>query len=128
MKRRTKTATVALWMVVLLIVLAPLPEGSAYPWALPLIEVLVFGLVAAWQLTTALGTGPRTPLSGARPFLLLLLPLLLFMALMTLQLVSLPPAALRIVSPATYRLYEVSLPGWPREQSDSDPDSACLTQ
>ncbi len=75
----------ALWMVVLLIVLAPLPEGSAYPWALPLIEVLVFGLVAAWQLTTALGTGPRTPLSGARPFLL---PLLLFMALMTLQLVA----------------------------------------
>ena len=108
----------ALWMVVLLIVLAPLPEGSAYPWALPLIEVLVFGLVAAWQLTTALGTGPRTPLSGARPFLL---PLLLFMALMTLQLVSLPPAALRIVSPATYRLYEMSLPGWPREQSDQIP-------
>jgi O-antigen ligase/tetratricopeptide (TPR) repeat protein len=102
-------------MVVLLIVLAPLPEGSAYPWALPLIEVLVFGLVAAWQLTTALDRGPRTPFSPARP---LLLPLLLFMTLMTLQLVSLPPAALRIVSPTTYRLYEMSLPGWPREQSD----------
>ena len=115
MKRRTRTGTLALWMVVLLIILAPLPEGSAYPWALPIIEVLVFGLVAAWQLTTALDRGPRTPFSRARPFLL---PLLLFMALATLQLVSLPPAVLRIVSPATYRLYEMSLPGWPREQPD----------
>jgi O-antigen ligase len=97
-------------MVVLLIILAPLPEGSAYPWALPIIEVLVFGLVAAWQLTTALDRGPRTPFARARPFLL---PLLLFMALVTLQLVSLPPAVLR--------LYEMSLPGWPWERPDQIP-------
>jgi len=113
MKDLTRTGNLALWTVVLVVVLAPLPEGSAYPWALPVIEALVFGLIVVWQLTTAFGSGLSTPYSRARPFVL---PLLLFVALVTVQLVPLPPGLLRAASPATYRLYELCLPGWPAER------------
>ncbi len=114
MKRSAKTATFLRWAIVLLVVLAPLPEGSAYPWALPLIEVLVFGLVAVGVLAVALGNERPALLSRGRP---LALPVLLFVALVMLQIAPLPPRLLRIVSPATHRLYELSLPGWPREHS-----------
>jgi O-antigen ligase/tetratricopeptide (TPR) repeat protein len=113
MTRLTRTGRLVLWLVVLLIVLAPLPEGSAHRWALPVIEVLVFGLIAIWQLAIASGSGLTTSFSRGRPFAL---PLLLFTVIALVQLVPLPPGLLRTVSPATYRLYELSLPGWPHEQ------------
>lgn len=113
MKSLTRTGILALGIVVALIVLAPLPEGSAYPCALPVIEAVVFGLVAVWQLTIALGRSELTFFFFGRAFAL---PVLLFIAFVTLQLAPLPPAVLRAVSPATYGLYELSLPGWPREQ------------
>jgi O-antigen ligase/tetratricopeptide (TPR) repeat protein len=113
-KGLTRIGNIILGLVVALIVITPLPEGSAYPWALPVIEVTVFGSVAVWLLTTALGRSQPTACSSGRAFAL---PVLLFIALVTVQLVPLPPAVLRAVSPATYRLYQVSLPGWPKKQS-----------
>jgi O-antigen ligase/tetratricopeptide (TPR) repeat protein len=117
-KGLTRTGTAALWVAVLLVVLAPLPEGSAYPWALSIIEAAVFGLVAIWQLAIAFGKGQATAFSRGRA---LALPVLLFVALVTVQLAPMPPAVLRAVSPATYRLYELSLPGWPHERSQETP-------
>jgi len=85
-------------MVVLLLVLAPLPEGSAHPWALAVVESVIFGLIAFWQLALALGANPHNALARGGE---LLLPLCLFAAVAIVQLVPLPPALLRIVSPAT---------------------------
>ena len=102
-------------MVVLLLVLAPLPEGSAYPWALAVVECIIFGLIAAWQFALARGEDSHNALARDCQFLL---PLFLFAVVVTVQLVPLPPALLRIVSPATYRLYELSLPGWPQTGND----------
>ena len=105
----TQIPTFMLWVLALLIVLVPLPEGSAHPWALTGIEVLMFTLIAAWQCTTAVFRGSAASLERARP---LLLPALLFFALVCVQLTPLPSSLLRSVSPATYRLYDLSLPGW----------------
>ena len=98
-------------MVALLLVLAPLPEGSAYPWALVVVESVIFGLIAIWQLAVAFGEIPYNAFARGHK---LLLPLFLFALAVTIQLLPLPPTLLRTVSPATYSLYELSLPGWPR--------------
>ena len=98
-------------MVALLLVLAPLPEGSAYPWALVVVESIIFGLIAIWQLALAFGEIPYNAFARGHK---LLLPLFLFALAVTIQFLPLPPTLLRTVSPATYSLYELSLPGWPR--------------
>ena len=102
-------------MVALLLVLAPLPEGSAYPWALAVVESVIFGLIAVWQLALAFGEIPYNAFARGHK---LLLPLFLFALVVTIQLFPLPPTLLRTVSPATYRLYELSLPGWPRTRNE----------
>jgi O-antigen ligase/tetratricopeptide (TPR) repeat protein len=107
----SSSGTLALGVVVLLLVLAPLPEGSAYSWALAVVESVIFGLIAVWQFALAFSEDPDSAFARGREFLL---PVFLFAVVVTVQLVPLPPALLRIVSPATYRLYELSLPGWPQ--------------
>jgi hypothetical protein len=102
-------------VVVLLLVLAPLPEGSANPWALAVVESIIFGLIALWQFAVAFGEGPYNAFARGRKFLL---PVLLFAVIVTVQLVPLPPALLRILSPATYRLYALSLPRWPQTANE----------
>ena len=65
----------ALGVVALLLVLAPLPEGSAYPWALVVVESVIFGLIAIWQLALAFGEIPYNAFARGHK---LLLPLFLF--------------------------------------------------
>jgi O-antigen ligase/tetratricopeptide (TPR) repeat protein len=100
--------------VALLLVLTPLPEGSAYPWALAGVEAVIFGLAAFCRLAAAHGQTPERPLVSGRR---LILPLLLFAAVAAIQMVPIPPALLQIVSPSTYRLYELSVAGW-RQTAD----------
>jgi len=103
-------------MAVLLVVVAPLPEGSANPWALRAIQSAVFALVAIWQLAAVTCQVSDAVPADVRP---LLLPVLLFAALSMVQVLPLPPAMLRAISPATYKLYAVSLPGWPGQLDES---------
>jgi tetratricopeptide (TPR) repeat protein len=117
MKLAERIATSALWMLAVLIFVAPLPEGGAWPWALTLIESFAFAILALRQLGVASGAGVAVPRTAMRP---LLLPAALFGALVLTQLAPLPPAVLRAVSPAAYRLYAVSLPGWPRAPKQPD--------
>jgi hypothetical protein len=114
--RLNRTGTLVLWIAALLVVLAPLPEGSANPWALRALESTVFALVAIWQLAAVTGQVSYALPAGVRQ---LLLPVLLFAALSIVQLLPLPPAMLRATSPATYELYTVSLPGWPGQLDQS---------
>jgi len=47
----------------------------------------------------------------------LALPLVLFLVLLMFQLTPLPPALLKRLSPTTYELYSLTLPGWPDTQA-----------
>jgi len=103
----------------LLLIWTPLAFGSVHPWAFALMEIHVFLLVAAWMRRLLVSQRQRlfkprrstsfvcTPLA---------LPLVLFVALLMFQLIPLSPALLKQLSPATYELYGLTLPGWPDTQ------------
>lgn len=103
---------VVLGGVLLLLLVTPLAFGSVHPWAFSFLEVILFLLLLVWsvRMLRAQGEAPLSP-----PLRPLLLPLLLFVGLVLLQLCPLPPAVLRVVSPATYTLYTHALPGWPQQ-------------
>ncbi|HKD65915.1 MAG TPA: O-antigen ligase family protein [Candidatus Binataceae bacterium] len=111
--RRTRSVAwldrVVLAGLVGLVVFPPLAIGSVNPWAFGAVEALIFLLTIAWMARLALEDTPRQ-FSGLRP---LLTPAVLFFALVIFQLLPVPPALERELSPSTYRLYSISLPGWP---------------
>ncbi len=80
------------------LVFAPLPYGSVDPWALMVMEgTAMLGLVVFLARQGKEGT-PLYRVPGIAPYSLLLL-------YMLLQLVPLPAAVVRFISPATYALY-----------------------
>jgi O-antigen ligase len=86
---------------------APFAFGAVYPWGRAGIELVTLVLALAWvlqQLHRRRLQWVRTPLN---------LPLLLFVGLVGLQLLPVPPALLHLVSPHTYDLYQRTLSGWP---------------
>lgn len=103
-------------ILLLLIMFTPLAFGSVEPWSMGVIHIactLVF-LLWCWQ-----GLGPRAAQSqegvwvrSLRPLREagVLLPLGLFLVLVAVQLVPLPPTVLRWVSPTTHKLYKTTLP------------------
>lgn len=93
--------------IVLLILATPLAFGSVHPWTFSLVEGIVFFLVAVWMSKLFLFPSSSYPPKSV------FLPLLLFVSLILFQLLPLPPAVLRSLSPSTYELYVRSLPGWP---------------
>ena len=94
-----------------LIIFTPLAFGSVYPGSIALMEGMALCMALAWVFKL-LHTGRlqvvRTPLN---------LPILLFLGLIGLQLLPLPPIVLYVISPHTYGLYQRTLTGWP----DHDP-------
>ncbi len=101
----------------LLVVFSPLAIGSVNPWALGIVEAIIFLLTVVWMARLAVEDKPGA-FPGLRP---LLIPAGLFLALVLLQLVPLPPAVARALSPSTYRLYAASLPGWPAHDGYPNP-------
>jgi O-antigen ligase/tetratricopeptide (TPR) repeat protein len=101
--------------VIALVVLPPLVIGAVHPWAFISAELTVFALTVVWAAKLAL----RAPIAH-QPALTQLsgvaVPLGLFIAFIAFQLVPLPPTLLRVLSPSTYRLYSVSLSGWPETE------------
>jgi O-antigen ligase/tetratricopeptide (TPR) repeat protein len=77
-------------------------------------EVIVFLLLIVWM-----GKLLCSSIRGF-PFHRFALPLLLFIGLALVQMLPLPPAVLRVLSPSTYTLYATSLPGWPEKNSYSE--------
>lgn len=106
---------------VILLIFTPLAFGAVHVWAFSLMEMGTFFLIIVWMGKLLLqGVSPdfiRTTIalasSGALPFLL-------FVGLVLFQLVPLPPGLLRVLSPATYQLYETALPGWPHQEPFTD--------
>jgi O-antigen ligase/tetratricopeptide (TPR) repeat protein len=101
-----------------LIVFSPMAIGSVNPWAFCTVEIIIFCLTIVWMARLAIDDAPQA-FGGLRK---LLIPAGLFVGLILFQLLPLPPAVERVVSPSTYRLYATSLPGWPAR--DPYPDAA----
>ena len=90
-----------------LVIGAPLAFGAVYPWGIASLDLVVLLLALAWgaiQLHEGRLQWVSTPLNG---------PLLLFLGVIALQLLPLPPALLRVISPHTYDLYQRTLSPWP---------------
>ncbi len=127
--------------ICLLLLGTPLAFGSVHLWAFSLMEGIVFFLVALWMEKLLVMRWQSNPLVQAsqsariatRP---LFLPLALFIGVIGLQLIPLPPELLSHLSPATFTLYRQSLPGWPeqspyqewlKQEDEGGADKATLT-
>ena len=114
-----------------LVLFTPLAFGSVHPWAYSLLEVVLFLLVLVWM--GKLFFSSHDSVSGEHqrwieasptpPAWRFFLPLWLFIGVIVLQLLPMPPGLLRIVSPATYELYATSLSGWPEQIPYDEPAS-----
>lgn len=112
-------------VLIALLVFTPLAFGAVQTWALCLMQaglIILFGLWLCrliWSRSPARPTRSRTT-GGASVTLLgyrfvrtgLGIPIVLFLGLVVLQLLPLPPSILRAVSPETGRTFARSLPGW----------------
>lgn len=76
-------------------------------------EALVFLLVALWMSRGSSDGGDITGLADRPAVRPLALPATLLIGLIVCQMVPLPPGFARLISPATFALYQRSLPGWP---------------
>src|SRR5712692_2844300 len=95
--------------ILFLIIFTPLAFGSVHPWAFSLLEIVTFLLVIVWMGKLIVLSHPPSFFAPRSLFP----SLILFISLILFQLLPLPPALLRLFSPATYELYAKSLPGWP---------------
>ncbi len=109
---------VVLGGVLILLLVTPLAFGSVHPWAFSLLEIVIFLLAGVWAARTL---KTRSNVSSPFPLRSLLMPIVLLVGVVLLQLCPLPPAVLRVVSPATYTLYSQVLPGWPRQVMYNEP-------
>lgn len=105
--------------LILLLIWTPLAFGSVHPWAFSLLEIHVFLLVAAWMVQIIVSRRRSVPERRVLTSFVrtpLFLPLMSFIALLLFQLIPLPPVILKQLSPTTYELYSLTLPGWPGTQ------------
>jgi tetratricopeptide (TPR) repeat protein/O-antigen ligase len=102
-------------LVIALVILPPLAVGAVYPWAYSTIEIAIFGGLALWMGLIILGREELPVLSRSR-MRGITLPSVLLLGLCVVQLLPLPPAKLRVLSPVTYRIYAESLDGWPSQR------------
>lgn len=97
-----------------LIAFAALALGAVHREAYTTVEIGAFALIIVWMAQVWREGATPARISIARGDLkALATPAIAFAALIALQAAPLPPAMLKIVSPATWRLYAISFPGWP---------------
>jgi len=89
--------------------------GGVEPWAYVPTEASIFLLLALWMARGLSDSGEIAELDrrAARQLGVLALPAALLIGLIALQMVPVPPGLIRVLSPATFGLYQRSLPGWP---------------
>ncbi|MEA2649038.1 MAG: hypothetical protein QOG61_1473 [Candidatus Binataceae bacterium] len=93
---------------------APFAFGAVHRWAYTLIETAQFALLIGWMAHVRLeGAKPARSAVTRANVAGLTLPTSLFALLLAFQIVPIPPALMRVISPATYHLYTESFPGWP---------------
>ncbi len=96
--------------------------GSVYSWAYRLAEAACFAMFALWMLKLRMlaNIGAASAQSDAKLVRSLGLPLGLLLLFVAFQSVPLPPAALQVISPATYSQYSHIFSDWPRRAPGAD--------
>jgi tetratricopeptide (TPR) repeat protein/O-antigen ligase len=88
--------------------------GAVHQWAYTLIETAQFALLVGWMAHVRMeGAKPARSAITRANLVSLALPATVFALLLVFQIAPISPAVMRVISPATYRLYVESLPGWP---------------
>jgi O-antigen ligase/tetratricopeptide (TPR) repeat protein len=99
--------------ILFLIFFSALAFGAVHPWATTTVEAISFllGIVSTIRLLSLAESGARLPRIQWLP----VCAFVLLIVFLFIQVLPLPPAVLRVISPSTYELYATSLPGWPRQ-------------
>lgn len=94
------------WLLLLLLLWAPIPLGSNRVWAWSVLEVAVFALLAAWLILWAAGLSRVSEsLAKAWPALVLLA---LWLLHLSLYLMPLPPSWVEFLSPEAARMQHLT--------------------
>ena len=101
--------------IVVLLIASPLAFGSVHPLAYGPMEAVLFGLLIVWIVKRASLVPSSDASGGAGAFGggKFALAIALFTGFALVQLTPLPPAVVRVLSPAAYNLYVETLEGWP---------------
>ena len=100
--------------LIVILAFAPFAFGAVHQWAYTLTETAQFALLIVWMARIWMEGAAPARISIARADLAgLAVPAALFALLLAFQVSPIPPALMRVISPATYRLYAESFPGWP---------------
>jgi O-antigen ligase len=91
-----------------LIVFTPLAFGSVHVWAYSLMELTVFSLLIVWALKTWLFEDFRIE----KALIPVYVSFILFLAVVSLQIVPLSPDMLGSISPKTREIYGAAIPGY----------------
>lgn len=107
-----------------LIVFPPLAFGAVYPWAFSTMELVSFVLLLVWMLATrdAHHNHGRNNRTSWRSFYL---PFAVFIGLVLFQIISMPPAVLRAISPQTHALYCQTVDGYAGKPRTQDSAFSC---
>lgn len=102
----------AVWAaVVSLAALSPLILGATHPAIYAWAEACCFILTVLWMVK--LSADPGRSDASSRALRYLLPPTVAVVALLAFACLPLPPRLLALLSPQTYQLYRITLPGWP---------------
>src|SRR2546422_6452621 len=101
----------AIYGLLILLILAPLPLGSNLPWAQSLLTFSVFALLAAWAVRPGISPATR-PQTTDRGLATLLALWALAVAFVFFQVLPLPPVVLAAMSPGLGDLYSWALPDY----------------
>jgi O-antigen ligase len=94
------------WLLIVLLVWAPIPLGSNRVWSLSLLEFAVYALLIAWTVLWVTGKAKvEEPLLKAWPVLILLGAWLLYS---TAFIVPLPPGIVETLSPEAARMHRLT--------------------
>jgi tetratricopeptide (TPR) repeat protein len=94
-------------------VLAPLALGATHAWGFASLEATAFILFGVAAVKTPAGV-PSLCAELIEPDLRsIAIPVCLFLALATLEIIPLPARLLRLIAPSTYDFYRTVVPGWP---------------
>jgi tetratricopeptide (TPR) repeat protein len=102
--------------LILLILLTPIAIGAVRRDACITMEIGIFLLIMLWMVRLlAGGMRPARGSALAREGVRLSIPVFATAVLLFIQLIPLPPRILHLLSPTTYRVYQIALPDWPYE-------------
>ncbi len=90
--------------------------GAVHKWAYTTVEIWAFALFIFWMVQIWMeGAAPARVSVARRDLRAIAIPALAFAGLIAVQTAPIPPSFLKAISPATWKFYTISFPGWPAQ-------------